>query len=96
MSATPSGEDLVRQIEDQKAEIAKLTEELAATAARIKLHTKRVMKQGMDAFFSGKAHNPYDPASDDAELWTFGYNLSRDNWNDMRGPDGETKAMTAS
>jgi len=94
MSATPSGEDLVRQIETQQAEIANLTEQLATTAARIKLHTRRVMKQGMDAYFSGKAQNPYEPSSDDAELWSFGYNLSKDNWDDMRGPVGEAKADT--
>jgi hypothetical protein len=79
-------DDLQRQLEAKQAEIDALTAQLEAATARTKLHAKRVMKQGTEAYFAGKAQNPYTAESDDAELWGFGFNLARDNWDDIRKP----------
>ena len=49
-----------------------------------KLHSKRVMKEGMESFFSGSIRNPYSAGSDDAELWDYGFNLSKDNWSENK------------
>jgi hypothetical protein len=84
----PALADLLRQLDEKKVEIEALTGQINAMARasveRAKLHTRRVIKQGMEAFFGGVSINPYELDTEDAELWAFGYNLSKDNWDEMR------------
>jgi hypothetical protein len=79
---------LLRQLDEKKVEIDLLTKQINSMVKgeieKSKLHSKRVMKQGMESFFSGSIRNPYPMGSDDAELWDYGFNLSKDNWSENK------------
>ena len=81
-------EVMIAKLDQKKLEIDELTKQINAMMKqemdKSKLHSRRILKQGMEAFFAGNSINPYEYDSEDAELWSFGFNISKDNWDEMK------------
>jgi hypothetical protein len=87
--------DRIADRERKYAEILALLKDLSRTigeqlslaaqpAAARKHNAKAIIKQGMTAYYSGAAHNPFAAGTDDREYWQFGYDNARDTWDEIR------------
>lgn len=88
MARSPTLADLLSELDSKQQEIRKLMEQvhglIAKEKTRTATHSKRIIKEGMSAFFNGIRRNPYKKDSDEADWWQYGFSLSRDSWDEMK------------
>ncbi len=85
----------IGNLEGKYAEILALLKDLSRTigetvvaeaqaAGKRKINAKAIIKQGMTAFYSGTAANPFAAGTDENEYWQFGHDNARDTWDEIR------------
>lgn len=88
MAKSPSLADLLKELDAKQVEIrdlmAQVQDLIRQEKAKAATHSKRIIKQGMAAYFAGIRRNPYAKDSDEAEWWDYGYALSKDAWSEMK------------
>ena len=88
MAKASSLADLLSDLDRKQQEIRTLMDQVQGLIAKEKTktaaHSKRIIKQGMSAFFNGVRKNPFTKDSDEADWWQYGFSLSRDSWEEMK------------
>lgn len=88
MAKSSSLADLLKELDAKQVEIRNLMDQVQGLIQKEKTktttHSKRIIKQGMSAFFNGVRKNPYKKDSDEADWWNYGLSLSKDSWAEMK------------
>jgi hypothetical protein len=85
----------ISHLEQKYAEILALLKELSRTvggtmhadthAVRSRtINAKAIIRQGMTAYHSGAAGNPFAASTDEHEFWQSGHDHARDTWDEIR------------
>lgn len=93
MAKSTSLADLLKELDTKQIEIRSLMDQVQGLIQKEKTktatHSKRIIKQGMSAFFNGVRKNPYKKDSDEADWWDYGFSLSKDSWAEMKEDGGK-------
>jgi len=88
MAKEKSLSDLLAELDQKQQEIKDLMVQvqglITKEGQKTKIHAKRIVKEGMSAYFEGSRKNPYKKGTDENEWWDYGFSISKDTWSEMK------------
>jgi outer membrane lipoprotein-sorting protein len=88
MAKDKSLKDILAELDEKQKKIKDLMNRvqglIVKESQKTKMHAKRIVKEGMSAYFEGTRKNPYKKGTDENEWWDYGFSISKDTWFEMK------------